>query len=299
MRQRSKLAAGICVVILLGAAGCGKSQSETGKKLAELQAQLEEQKKELEQAKAANELPQPAQPATPAAKSSRQLSAKAGDSDANKSAIASNKDAIAANKGNIENNAANIEKNRQGVEEAKKMAAAPPYHTIPAGTVISVRTLGPISTKTAATGSLFEATLVEPLSIGNYLVADAGSAVEGVVTNADPGGRVKGVATISVALRGIMMADGRRLPVRTAAKTFEAKKSKGKDAAKIGIGAGIGAAIGAIAGGGKGAAIGAAAGGGGGTALALGTRGDPAVIPAETVLNLALSSEVRVQELKQ
>ncbi|MCC7156166.1 MAG: hypothetical protein IT161_16435 [Bryobacterales bacterium] len=298
MRQRSKLAAGICVVILLGAAGCGKSQSETGKKLAELQAQIEEQKKELEQAKAASEQPQPAQPGT-AARSSNQVSAKAGDSDANKSAIASNKDAIAANKGNIENNAANIEKNRQGVEEARKMAAAPPYHTIPAGTVISVRTLGPISTKTAATGSLFEATLVGPLSIGNYLVADAGSAVEGVVTNADPGGRVKGVATISVALRGIMMADGRRLPVRTAAKTFEAKKSKGKDAAKIGIGAGIGAAIGAIAGGGKGAAIGAAAGGGGGTALALGTRGDPAVIPAETVLNLALSSEVRVQELKQ
>ena len=52
-------------------------------------------------------------------------------------------------------------------------------------------------------------------------------------------------------------------------------------AAKIRIGSGIGTATGAIREGGKGAAAGAGAG----TGVALAMRGDPAVIPSETVLN--------------
>ena len=77
---------------------------------------------------------------------------------------------------------------------------------------------------------------------------------------------------------------------------IEAKTTKKKDAAKIGIGAGAGALIGGIAGGGKGAGIGALVGGGGGTAVVLATRGDPAVVPSETVLNLKLSAPLTVTE---
>ena len=68
---------------------------------------------------------------------------------------------------------------------------------------------------------------------------------------------------------------------------------------KVGVASGIGAAIGAIAGGGKGAAIGAGAGAAGGTGLVLGTRGEAAELPAETVLSFKLAAPVNVQELKR
>ena len=72
----------------------------------------------------------------------------------------------------------------------------------------------------------------------------------------------------------------------------EAAANKGKNAAKIGIGAGAGAGIGAIAGGGKGAAIGGLIGAGAGTLM----KGDAAVLPAETVLGFELRSPLTIEE---
>jgi hypothetical protein len=179
------------------------------------------------------------------------------------------------------------------------MAGPPPSHTLPAGTPITVRTTSIITTKTAAAGSTFEATLAEPLQIDGYIVAGKGATVEGVVTTADPGGRVKGVASIAVALRSIVMDDGRRLAIRTDSVSQEAGSTKKKDATRVGIATGIGAAIGAIAGGGRGAAIGAGAGAAGGTGVAMATRGAAAEIPAETILSFKLSSEAKFQELRR
>jgi hypothetical protein len=156
-----------------------------------------------------------------------------------------------------------------------------------------------ISTKTSATGSTFEATLEHPLTFDGYLVAGKGATVEGVVTNADPGGRVKGVASLSVSLRNLVTNDGRRLPLRTDVFEQQAKKSTGKDVTRVAITTGIGAAIGAIAGGGKGAAIGAGAGAAGGTGMAMATRGAAAEIAPETVLNFKLAASVEIQELKK
>jgi hypothetical protein len=218
---------------------------------------------------------------------------------AGKQAIEEDRAAIASNKAAIDENRERVAQAHAAAEEAKRMAAPPPTHTIPAGTPLTVRTTTLITTKTAATGSAFEATLQEPLTIDGYLVAGKGATVEGVVTNADPGGRVKGIATISVALRTLVTNDGRRLPLRTDAVEREAKKTVGKDALKVGIASGIGAAIGAIAGGGRGAAIGAGAGAAGGTGVAMATRGDPAEIPSESVLNFKLAASVQIQELKQ
>ena len=112
----------------------------------------------------------------------------------------------------------------------------------------------------------------------------------------DPGARVKGLASITVALESVALADGRTLKLDTSAYRKEANASKGKDAKKIGIATGVGAAIGAIAGGGKGAAIGAGVGGGAGTGAVLATRGDPAVIPAETRIRFTLESPVTIVE---
>jgi len=145
-------------------------------------------------------------------------------------------------------------------------------------------------------GEHFSATLAEPIIDEDWVIAKKGAHVDGVVIDADQGDRVKGLASITVTIRSVTMADGRVLAFVASNHTIEAKTTKGKDATKIGVATGIGAAIGALAGGGKGAAIGAGVGGGAGTGAVLATRGDPAVIPGEAHLRFTLKSGVTVTE---
>lgn len=184
-----------------------------------------------------------------------------------------------------------------GGSSAKPAAAvpvAPKTYTVPAGTPVSVRTVTAISTKTATDGAPFEATLHQPLVVEGYTVAEKGATVKGVVAQSDPGGRVKGVASLTVSLASIETAGGQVVKIDTTNFTKLAPKSTKKDALKVGIGAGIGAAIGAIAGGGKGAAIGAGAGGAAGTGAVVATRGDPAVLPSESLITFKLQAPVTV-----
>jgi hypothetical protein len=167
---------------------------------------------------------------------------------------------------------------------------------IPAGTPIAIRTVSSLSTKTNKTGEPFSATLASALVVNGVTIAKRGSTVNGTIIDSDPGGRVKGVASITLGISRIRTADGQSLAVSASTVQIDAKSTKGKDAAKIGVGAGAGALIGGIAGGGKGAGIGALVGGGAGTGVVLATRGDPAVVPSETVLNVKLSAPLTVTE---
>lgn len=171
---------------------------------------------------------------------------------------------------------------------------APPA-TVLAGQKLRVRTTSTLSTKSNSSGETFVGTLEDAVMDGNRVVFPAGSTVTGRITFADKGGRVKGVASIGVELSQLETPDGEVVPVNTGVVVRQAKKTHTKDAQKIGIGAGAGALIGAIAGGGKGAAKGAGVGAGGGTGVVLATRGDPAVIPAETVLSFELAQTLSVQ----
>ncbi|GEM_PF-839142 len=182
---------------------------------------------------------------------------------------------------------------------ARKPAAAPapaPERvttrsiSLPPGTPVAVVTSSLISTKTHNTGDTFEASLDKDIIDGNYVVARRGALVTGIVADSDPGGRVKGVATLSLKLNRLTLADGQEVAIATDTYAVQAKSSVKKDAAKVGIGAGIGAAIGAIAGGGKGAAIGAGVGGAAGTGAALATHGDPAQVASETSITFELTA---------
>jgi len=166
--------------------------------------------------------------------------------------------------------------------------------TLGEGTPIKIRTETELSTKSAKTGDSFTATLAEPIVINGNMVAPRGAQVEGRVVNSDPGGRVKGVAAISVRLTRLRVGS-RGVEISTGVIARKAHTTKRKDAAEIGIGAGVGAAIGAIAGGGQGAAIGAASGGAAGTGLVLATHGEPAILPAESVLTFKLTAPVTVE----
>lgn len=172
-------------------------------------------------------------------------------------------------------------------------APAPKPITIPAGTPVVIRTTSALSTKDAKDGEAFRATLAEPLVVDGVTLAAKGAEVEGVVVESDPGGRVKGVAQLGVALRSIQTAAG-KVAIQTGAYVAQAKSSVKKDVTRGAIMTGVGAAIGAIAGGGKGAAVGAGVGAGAGTATAVATRGEAASIPAESVLTFRLQSPVTV-----
>ncbi|MCC7237868.1 MAG: hypothetical protein IT163_21355 [Bryobacterales bacterium] len=171
--------------------------------------------------------------------------------------------------------------------------APPAPLTVAEGTEIPVRTVQTLSSKTAENGTRFEATLSEPLMAGSHVVAPKGARVNGVVSRSDDGGRVKGVATLTVTLTSIEVR-GKEIEVNTTSFTQQAKASAKKDALKVGVASGIGAAIGAIAGGGKGAAIGAGAGAGAGTGVVLATKGEAAVIPSESPLTFKLTQPLTV-----
>jgi len=170
--------------------------------------------------------------------------------------------------------------------------------TLPEGTPLAVRTTNTLSTNTQESGQTFTAHLEQPLVLNGREIVPKGAEVEGKIVESDKGGRVKGRATLAVQMTRLHTPGGNVVEISTGTITREANATKGKDAAKIGIGSGVGAAIGAIAGGGKGAAIGAAAGAGAGTGVVLATHGGSAVIPSETVLRFALRASVTVAELR-
>jgi hypothetical protein len=182
------------------------------------------------------------------------------------------------------------------VPEPPKKVEEPPKVVLPpvviaSGTRVRVRTSSTISTKSSTDGERFTGSLAEPILVDGKIIVPKDAAVEGLVVTADDGGRVKGVASLSLRLTSIEI-DGETVPVKTGVFVRNARTTKKKDALKVGIGAGIGAAIGAIAGGGKGAAIGAASGGGAGTGVVLATHGDPAVVAAESIITFRLTSDL-------
>lgn len=165
--------------------------------------------------------------------------------------------------------------------------------TVAKGATLRVRTTSTISSESALPGELFSARLEEPLVVDGESIVPKGARVDGFVANVSKGGRVKGVASLGLRVTKLTV-DGSEVEVASSIYTKNAPASKKQDAVKVGIGAGIGAAVGAIAGGGKGAAVGAASGAGAGTAVVLATRGEPAVISAESVLTFRLTAPLTV-----
>jgi hypothetical protein len=183
---------------------------------------------------------------------------------------------------------------RESSQEAQS-APVPRVLTVPAGTVLKVRTTNTLSTKSVQAGETFTASLEEPLVADGQVVAAKGATVYGKVASADECGRVKGVASLSVRLSELQAANGERLSIATDIYGVQAQSTKKKDATKVGIASGVGAAIGAIAGGGSGAAKGAAVGAGAGGGWVLGTRGDAAEIPSESVLSFSLEEPLTIR----
>jgi hypothetical protein len=166
--------------------------------------------------------------------------------------------------------------------------------TIPAGTVIRVRTMTPIASDSARTGERFRGSLADPLTnSGGAILIPRGASVELTAVRVKKSNRVSGRDRIDLKVDSIAFK-GRSYSVVT---TIAESKGSGKGTrtlTRTGIGAGAGGLIGGIAGGGTGLAVGMLAGGGAGTAVAAATGKSHLTIPPESVLSFQLQSPLRM-----
>ncbi len=160
--------------------------------------------------------------------------------------------------------------------------------TVPAGTVLLIRTNDFLSTDRNQVGDSFTAVLDQPLIVNGWVVARRGQILVGKVKDVRKAGRIKGTSELGVELTDITIVDGRQLPVLTELWKASGGTSRGQDAATIGTTTGLGALIGAAADWGTGAAIGAGAGAAAGIGAVLLTRGRPTILEPETPLSFRL-----------
>jgi hypothetical protein len=159
--------------------------------------------------------------------------------------------------------------------------------TIPANTIVTVRTIDNIDSATNRAGEVFRASLDAPIVADDRVVIPSGADAFVKLVNASSAGRFAGRSELTLELNSIVY-QGRTYNVVTS-DVKQSGASRGKNtAAKVGGGAALGALIGAVAGGGKGAAIGAAVGGGAGTGVQIFTKGQQVKIPSETRLDFTL-----------
>jgi len=164
------------------------------------------------------------------------------------------------------------------------------YTIIPSGTQLSIRTNEGIDSKTAREGQQFSAVMAEDVRDSSGAVAiPRGSDVTLVIRSTAGSGLVLDIDSLVV--------QGERYVVSTADLQEKGRQGVGankRTAEMVGGGAVLGALLGAVLGGGRGAAIGAGVGAAGGAGAEVLTKGREVRVPAETVLNFRLDSDLRL-----
>jgi len=167
-------------------------------------------------------------------------------------------------------------------------APKPQPIVIPAGTVLTVKTLDALSSKTSQSGQSFNASLAQSVSVNGKQAIAAGSDVSGTVVTAKSKGKIKGEGQLDLTLTSISVR-GHTYNIHTEMLSSTVKGKGKRTAATTGGGAAGGALIGGIAGGGKGAAIGAGVGAAAGLVGGALTGNKQIEIPAEAALSFTLA----------
>ena len=179
-------------------------------------------------------------------------------------------------------------------QAAQPSQPVPSTLTVPAGTVLAIRTTDFLSSDKNQAGDPFTAVLDQPLIVNGWVVARRGQVLVGKVKDARKAGRIKGTSELEVELTDITVVDGRQLPILTELWKASGGTSHGQDAATIGTTTGVGALIGSAADWGRGAAIGAGAGAAVGLGAVLLTRGRPTIVEPETPLSFRLVDPLKI-----
>jgi hypothetical protein len=170
--------------------------------------------------------------------------------------------------------------------------------SLPAGTMLAVRLIDPVSSDKSQAGDRFHGSLDAPIVVGGTIAADQGSGVVGRVVRARKGGRMTGRPELVLELVELVLPPDRiRIETDPIERIGESTSGAGS-AVAIGSTTALGAALGAIFGGGRGAAIGAAAGGAVGAGGTLGAKGKQTGVKSEAVLMFRLRSPATVTVLE-
>lgn len=167
--------------------------------------------------------------------------------------------------------------------------------TIPAGTLLQVRTSEPVDSKRARNGEPVQFTVIQDVIAGGVLAIPRGATVHGVVTDAKNvgSGKLGGSSVLALALTSLDLG-GQSYPLDT--NQFEVKgPNKAGQTASNAVGGGIiGALIGCAVGRGAGCAIGAGVGAAAGTAASAASSGPRVWIPAEALVTFHINAAITV-----
>ena len=176
---------------------------------------------------------------------------------------------------------------------------APPQKTyeelvVSAESVIGLQSDTTVTSERARIEDRVEARVTRDVKVGDRVAIPAGSRAIGYVTQVERGGKFKEQAKLAIRFQTIVLADGTRLPISTAAVERSGEGKGNSTAAKMGGGAVAGTILGAILGGGKGAAIGGMAGAGAGAAAVEASDRSTATLRAGEPITVRLLSPVTV-----
>jgi len=165
--------------------------------------------------------------------------------------------------------------------------------TVPAGTVLQVRTVEGLSSETSHEADPWHGTLNSDIVVDDQTVIPAGAEVEGRVIEAHAATHYSGGASLVLNAERVSF-NGKTYQIAT--DNWERKgATRGKNTAeKVGGGAAVGAILGGIFGGGKGAAIGATAGAGAGAGANTITKGQRVELRPETLVSFKLQNPISV-----
>lgn len=167
--------------------------------------------------------------------------------------------------------------------------------SVPAGTLLQVRTVEPLDSAHLQPGQRFDATVARDVWQGNVLAIPRGATLEGVVVEAEqPKGKLGGKPYMDLRLTSLNLG-GQIYRLHTNLWAGRGPDKAGYTASNTVTGGLLGAIVGGIIGRGAGAAVGAGLGAMTGLGVSSATKGPHIYIPSEAVLNFHLAEPVTVQ----
>ena len=170
--------------------------------------------------------------------------------------------------------------------------------TVPAGTLLQVRTIEPVSTKNAKDGTPIQFLVIHDVAYGGVLAIPRGATVHGVVMESKKAGALGGSPELALKLTSLDLG-GQSYPVESDLFKVRGPNKAGQTVGSALGGGMIGAIIGCAAGRGVGCAIGAGAGVAAGTAASAASSGPGVWIPVEALVDFHLAAPLTVTPVSQ
>jgi hypothetical protein len=169
---------------------------------------------------------------------------------------------------------------------------------VPAGTIVRVRINQAMDSRHSQPGTPFDGIVLNDVLSDGLVAIPRGAAVQGRVSDIQPGGNFRGRGGIALELTDVIVS-GHTYPLATTSWTHQGYDKTGQT---VGTTAGLGATgamIGAIAGGGPGALLGAGLGAIAGLGVSSASRQGEATVPSEAIVSFRLAQQAALTTVSQ